>query len=482
MQENANKINVPFHFKPREYQIPIFQAVDNPDIRFIIQVWARRNGKDKTDLNAVISAMAREPMNVFYVFPELAQARKALWDAVDNDGFRLIDHFPKELIKGSPNKSNLTIEFLNGSIFTLVGTKDDAEALRGTNGKIYVFSEFADAHPDAFDIVLPIVLRNNGKIIVNGTPKLDGRNGAAFKKKFDEYKNYKYAFVSERNALGVATEDELEIAKKTSMERWGNDFFFRQEYLLDWGQVSSGTYYGDKISMITKRGQVGAFPYNPDYPVYTAWDLGIRDDTAIWFFQKIKDKIHMIDFYSGNDVGISSYAKFVLSQPYQYGEHFFPHDSVRRDNFDAESTIQQLREKMGMVNSTVLRRLSVESGISNTVEALSNICFNISSPRVMQAVETLKLYKRKFNEHTNEYLGPDHDSTSHAADALRYSVQASKLVEASAMVIQKDATTAYERLHELELAALNHFPKTDEVKPTVFQERLFSRPPQSNLF
>ena len=46
------EITLPLHFDPRPYQLPILRAVDN-GYRRIVQLWHRRSGKDKTDINLI---------------------------------------------------------------------------------------------------------------------------------------------------------------------------------------------------------------------------------------------------------------------------------------------------------------------------------------------------------------------------------------------------------------------------------------------
>ena len=49
-------------------------------------------------------------------------------------------------------------------------------------------------------------------------------------------------------------------------------------------------------------------PWEPKLPVHTAWDLGKRDATAIWFFQITGLEIRLIDFYEMSGAPLSHYA------------------------------------------------------------------------------------------------------------------------------------------------------------------------------
>ena len=67
----------------------------------------------------------------YYFFPTYKQGRKALRDAIDNDGYKLLNHIPKELIT-AVNNTEMKIEFINGSILQVIGT-DDIDRIMGTN-------------------------------------------------------------------------------------------------------------------------------------------------------------------------------------------------------------------------------------------------------------------------------------------------------------------------------------------------------------
>lgn len=363
-------------------------------------------------------------MVVVLVFPTKKQGYNAFWSNIENDGFRTINRIPKELIAAQSNtEDNMRITLKNGSVFVLLGA-DNPEALRGANGKIYIFSEFVDIPSEALNVVRPITAQNGGQIILQSTPKLDGISGGTFKRLYEaaEKDPTQYADYLPADEAGVLTDEQLEVIRQDYIDQNGNDFKFRQEMLLDWGQASQTSYYGALLSAMEKDGRIGTHPYNPDYPVYTSWDLGMADSTAVLFWQYYDKEFHIIDAYETHNIGDEPIIRFVQSKPYNYAWHFFPHDGAKRDS-DAISRIQKIRG-LGLTNASLLTRRSKEDGIKRTHELLSKKSTTIHKPLVYEAVEKLKKYSRKFNQLTGDYEGPDHKTESHTADSVRYAAEA----------------------------------------------------------
>src|SRR6266481_2907887 len=94
-------ITLPHLYKCRGYQIPFWEAARQGFKRFVL-VWHRRAGKEKTCWNYLIMKAVQKVGIYYYFFPHFSQGRKILWDGVDKDGFRFLDHIPKEHIDGQP--------------------------------------------------------------------------------------------------------------------------------------------------------------------------------------------------------------------------------------------------------------------------------------------------------------------------------------------------------------------------------------------
>lgn len=168
------EITLPHKFTPRPYQLPLFKALDSGTKRAVL-VWHRRAGKDKACFNYLIKRSLQRVGTYFYFLPEYAQAKKVIWDNIDNDGFRMLDHIPKELIK-STNATELKVTLINGSIIQLIGADNFSKSGVGTNPIGVVFSEYSVNNPDVWNFVRPILAINGGWAIFNFTPR--GQNHA----------------------------------------------------------------------------------------------------------------------------------------------------------------------------------------------------------------------------------------------------------------------------------------------------------------
>lgn len=405
---------------PRWYQTDALTALDM-GVMISIWCWARRAGKDYTAFSYAVKKMIESPINVVIVWPTKKQGYDNFWTAIDNDGRPVLDAIPKVLEAGRTNSpTDMHITLKNGSTLTLLGATDP-DALRGANGKLYIFSEFVDIPAAALDVIRPVVAVNGGQIIIQSTPKIDGISGGTFKIMFDRAlanweSGKKTMFASRVTAHAYLTEEQLEEIRQETIAKNGNDFWFQQEFMCDWGQVSSSSYYGYVLSQVKQRGNIGRFPYDRAHPVFTSWDYGMSDSTAIAWWQYINKVPRVIDYYETHDIALGITLDYVKSKPYNTMWNFFPHDMNVRDS-DAIERINKVVEA-GLPNSSLLRREPKEDGIKRAVEMTSNTQFNEATTEDLR--RKLSLYKRKFNSLTGDYEGPEHKTESHAADEHRY--------------------------------------------------------------
>src|SRR6185503_4994458 len=106
------ELRIPYKFEPKPHQLKLLRAMDSGIKRAII-FWHRRAGKDKTCFNFMVRCAVQKVGTYFYLLPTYAQAKKVIWDNIDNDGFKMLEHIPKQLIK-STNATELKVELING--------------------------------------------------------------------------------------------------------------------------------------------------------------------------------------------------------------------------------------------------------------------------------------------------------------------------------------------------------------------------------
>jgi hypothetical protein len=101
-------ITLPYRFAPRSYHRRIYAAFD-AGIRHFLLILHRRSGKTKVMVNMVPRAAIQRVGNYAHVFPELKQANDVVWEGIDHNQMRYIQHFPEELLAKPPNRSEMRL-------------------------------------------------------------------------------------------------------------------------------------------------------------------------------------------------------------------------------------------------------------------------------------------------------------------------------------------------------------------------------------
>src|SRR5690242_11958118 len=262
--------------------------IQNGGKRAVI-VWPRRHGKDLVWLH-IHAMMSQKRVGAYWhLFPTYAQARKAVWDAFRADGKPVISNaFPPEILAREPNDSALMLHLKNGSTFQLIGA-DRTDTIVGTGPVGLSFSEWALTRPGAWDLLRPVVVENDGWVGFLYTPR--GRNHG-----------YRLAELAKGNPswfyqhLTIETAGVLDVEKTVADARAEGmpEEIIRQEYFCDWNAALIGSVYGDLFEALDRDGRLEAFSHSDD-DVYTSWDLGLADATAIWFWRVREDGLEFID-------------------------------------------------------------------------------------------------------------------------------------------------------------------------------------------
>ena len=435
--DEAINITLPYMWKPWPHQMKFWDAFVIRNTKRNVIVWHRRAGKDQTALNAMI-VKAHERVGMYwYVFPEYKQGREIFWDGMRDDGRRFRDAIPKDLILRQRDDMML-IELKNGSMIKVIGT-DNADSIVGPNPVGCIFSEFSLQNPAAWNLVRPILNANNGWAIFVYTPRGKNhgytmyKNGLKMMEK-DPTRWFSQLLTRDDTSKVLIGDDGQPLIDPATGEiMWGpivtdemiaedmetgmTQELINQEYYCDFNAALEGAYYSKELALAYAQERIGKIPYNPGKRVHTAWDLGLDDSTAIWFFQIINGNLRIIDYKEWSNVSLGTIVKEVKEFPYVYGKHIGPHDITTRELTTKESRYN-FAKKLG-IKFFVCPKLGIMDGIEAARRALAISL--IDEEKCSLGLDALSQYSKKFDSIRKVFLEkPNHDWSSHASDAFRY--------------------------------------------------------------
>ena len=367
----------------------------------------RRAGKTVACVaELVLSALAtyKRDARYAYVAPQFNQAKDIAWLYVK----RLTADIPGVTYNEAELRANLP----NGSQLRLFGA-DNPDRLRGMYLDGVILDEHADMKPRVWgEVVRPMLSDRRGWAAFIGTPK--GHN--EFHRVWREAQNGAdwFSLILRGSESGLISQSELDAMRKSMTEDQ-----YEQEVECSFEAAIAGAYYGREMSAAEREGRICEVALDPSIPVHTAWDLGYRDDTAIWFYQVLRGEIHVIDFHASSGQTIKFYGDLVKSKPYRYGTHWLPHDA-RAKTLAAEgkSIVEQIADHLGLSSLKIVPNLDVQDGIQAVRLTLPRTYFD--RERCEAGVEALKQYQREWDEDKKVFRErPRHDWTSHPADAFR---------------------------------------------------------------
>jgi phage terminase large subunit len=339
-----------------------------------------------------------------------------------------------------------SIKGKNGSEFIFLGTRYNPDEIKGTEGVDYCWIE--EAHnltETSWDLIDPTIRKKGSEIWITFNTRF----------KFDHIYQ---TFIANDPPPGswvqkVNHSDNpyfhdtsmpllMETAKETDYEK----------YLHIWeGELKTlaeGAIFGSQVLKAKKEGRFCKIPVVSGSQVYTFWDLGRNDHTAIWFMQNVGKEYRMIDYYENRLQDIEHYCKVVAGQlnpeemrlagvteadqlrrsSFLYGEHFMPHD------VEAQSLGMKLTRKEQFINGGIkpiktVKRIPVKSeAIEMARQIFAEVWFD--SDRCSRGIECLSNYRYEYNDNKDTHnQNPHHDWASNGADAFMQFAQGFRVAE-----------------------------------------------------
>jgi hypothetical protein len=391
-----------------------------------IEIAHRRWGKDEIALGVTCELAHRRIGSYWHCLPEYGQARKALWTAVNahTGKRRLFEAFPPEICD-SVNDQEMFIRLKCGSTWQMIGS-DRYDATVGAGVAGITYSEWALANPSAWAYHRPMLEENNGWAMFITTPR--GRNHAhamyqMAKANMDSGGRW-FAEVSNIHDTGALSPAQIEESLAEYIALYGEDIGqaqFDQEYLCSFNAAILGAFYAREMVAVRREGRITPIDPIEGRPVHRAWDIGVKDDTSIWWFQVVGTQVFILDCYSQSGVGLDHYAEVVHKRNAEHGWKsgidFVPHDAKIKEWGSGRTRVETMKE-FGL-NPQLCVNATKMDGINAARQTLARCVFH---PRTEdQGISALEQYRREWDDDKKAFkLSEVHDWSSHLADAFRY--------------------------------------------------------------
>jgi phage terminase large subunit len=402
--ERSRIVRVPLDYRPRRQ----FVAFHRRSQRFACIVTHRRAGKTVAcihDLHRGATRSQKLRPRYAYLSPFLRQSKAVAWDYLR----AAIE--PGRAVGASAHESELRIDYVNGGQVRLYGA-DNPDAMRGIYLDGVVLDEYADMDPRVWsEIIRPALADRQGWAVFIGTPK--GRNAFFELWRRSQSEPGWFSLMLKASETGLIPASELELARRDLTEEQ-----YAQEFECSFDAAVVGSYYGKLMMRAEAERRIALVPYDPAALVWTSWDLGIRDATAIWFAQMVGREIRVIDYYEASGVDLGHYVREIHSRPYVYAGHIVPHDAQAKELGTGKSRLEVLAS-LGLRHITLAPLHRNEDGI-NAVRMLLPRCW-FDAGKCARGIDALKLYRADYDDKLKALRAhPVHDWTSHAADSFRY--------------------------------------------------------------
>ena len=189
----------------------------------------------------------------------------------------------------------------------------------------------------------------------------------------------------------------------------------------EYATVLSGAYFAKHLVDAEQGGRIGFFPRDPLCAVYGIMDIGgtsgRSDATVIWMVQFIGEEVRVIDHYEVIGQPFESHVYWLKQKGYSDAIIAMPHDG-RKHDVVYSVTPQGYMDAAGFKTEIIGNRGL--GAAMERVEASRQMFYRVRFNRDTTEAgrQALGWYHEKQEEHRNIGLGPNHDWSSHSADAF----------------------------------------------------------------
>jgi phage terminase large subunit len=192
----------------------------------------------------------------------------------------------------------------------------------------------------------------------------------------------------------------------------------------EYAKAFEGAYFAKQLELARQQKRICKVSVDPVLPVKAFFDIGgagaKSDATAIWVVQFVGREIRVLGYIEGLGQPLGYCANELRRRDWKDAIICLPHDGVATNNISGKRYVDHWAEA-GFETDTPIRNAG-PGAATMRIEAARRIfprCWfneNTTEP----GRDALCYYHERRDETRNVGLGPEHDWSSHAADAFGY--------------------------------------------------------------
>jgi phage terminase large subunit len=269
-----------------------------------------------------------------------------------------------------------------------------------------------------WQVLIPTLREDDSELWVTWNPK---RKGSATDKRFANPTDPLYKIVE------INWRDNARFPEVLNRQRLRDEKDRPDEYGHIWegeyAKVIKGAYFARGLLEAKQQGRITVVPVDPLLQIRAYCDIGgtgqRADAFSIWIVQFVGLQVRVLDYYEAVGQELTEHVHWLRANGYKRALVVLPHDGRQHEK---------------------TRRVTYESALKDAgfdVKVLENIGEGAAMVRVKAAQRlmpsmwfdekktesgraALAWYHEKWDEKRDIGLGPDHDWSSHCADAFGY--------------------------------------------------------------
>lgn len=213
--------------------------------------------------------------------------------------------------------------------------------------------------------------------------------------------------------------DELEQERQDCLRATPDQY----DHIWDGGYiaVADGAYFAQQMVAARNEGRLCRVAADPLMTLRAVWDIGgtgaKADATAIWIVQYIGKEIRFLDYYEAVGQPLAAHVQWLRSSGYENALCILPHDGAAHDKVHQTTYEGALRQADFSVEVVPNQGAGAAMQRIETARRLFPQMW-FDAEKCAGGIDAISWYHEKRDEKRNLGLGPEHDWSSHAADAF----------------------------------------------------------------